>query len=70
VRNTRRVGGECLGQAEVEHLHETVWSDLDVGGFEVAMDDAFVVRGLERIGNLTGDRQRFLYLKRTIGDHV
>jgi hypothetical protein len=34
------------------------------------MDDAFVVRGLERIGNLTGDRQRFLYVKRTIGDHV
>ena len=35
---------ERLGQAEVEDLHLAVVSDLDVGGLEVAMDDAAFVR--------------------------
>ena len=30
-------------------------AELDVGGLEVAMDDPFVVRRLERLGNLQGD---------------
>ena len=37
-----------LGKAEVEHLHGAVVLDLDVAGLEVAMDDAGVVRGVER----------------------
>ena len=32
--------------------------DLDVGGLEVAMDDALLVRGFERVGDLPRDRQR------------
>ena len=53
----RIVVAHRLGQAEVEHFHFLVWRDLDVGGFEIAMDDAFVVRGFERVSNLMGDAQ-------------
>jgi hypothetical protein len=49
---------ESLGQAEIEHLHLAVRRDLHVGGLEVAVDDAFLVRGLERIGHLLRDAQR------------
>ena len=33
-------------------------ADLDVGGLQVAVDDALLVRGLERLGDLPRDRQR------------
>ena len=46
----RRV--ESLGESEVQHLHGAVGSDLDVGGLQVAMDDAQVVRGCQRVGDL------------------
>ena len=34
--------------------------DLDVGGFEIAVDDAFLVRRLQRLGDLESDFNRFL----------
>ena len=37
-----------LGEAEIQHLDRAVGSDLDVGGLEIAMDDALFVRGFER----------------------
>ena len=33
---------------------------LDVGGLQVAMDDALLVRGFERLGDLLRDRQRLV----------
>ena len=53
-------GVDRLGQAEVEHLHRAVGADLDVGRLQVPMDDALLVRGLERLGNLPRDRQRLV----------
>ena len=50
-------GIERLGQTEVEHLHGAVRPDLDVRGFQVAVDDALFVSGLQRLGDLPGDRQ-------------
>ena len=47
-----RVG---LGQAEVEDLDLAVRRQLDVGGLEVAVDDALLVRFLERLRDLPRD---------------
>ena len=40
-----------LGQPEVEHLHATVPGEHHVGRLEVAVDDALVVGGGQRIGD-------------------
>ena len=45
-----------LRQPEVQHLHRAIGFDLDVGGLQIAMDDALLVRGLERLGDLLRDR--------------
>ena len=45
-----------LGEAEVEHFHGSVRRDLDVRGLQVAVNDAFVVRDFERVGDLSSDR--------------
>ena len=54
-----------LREAEVEHLHCTFWRDLDIGRFQVAMDDPLLVRGLERLGNLLSDRKSVVNWNRT-----
>ena len=41
-----------LGQTKVEHLHRAVRADLDVRRLQIAVDDAVVVRGFQRLGNL------------------
>ena len=66
----RRSGSSSLGQAEVEHLDRAVGRDLDVGRLQVAMDDALLVRRLERLGDLPGDGQRFVQWKRPLRDAV
>ena len=49
-----------LGEAEVEHFDATVCGERDVGRLEIAMDDPLVVRRHQCVGNLSGDRQRFI----------
>ena len=49
---------EGFGQTEVEHFHRAVGAHLDVRGLQIAVDDALLVRGFERVGDLPGDRQR------------
>ena len=44
-----------LRQAEVQHLHRTVATQLDVRGLQVAMDDALLVRRFQRVGHLLRD---------------
>ena len=41
-----------LGEAEIEHFHAIARGDEDVGGFDVAVDDARAMRGVQRVGNL------------------
>ena len=57
-----------LREPEVEHLHRAVTADLDVGGLQIAMDDALLVRRFERLGDLSGDRQRLVDRDRAVGD--
>ena len=45
---------------KVQHLHRAVGLDLDVAGLQIAMRDALVVRGFERIGDLARDAQSFI----------
>ena len=48
-----------LRETEVQDFHHAVVADDDVGGFEVAVDDAGVMRGLERVGDLARDADGF-----------
>ena len=52
--------GAQLRQSEVQHLDGAIGAQLDVGGLEIAMDDALFVRGLQRIGQLAGNRERLV----------
>ena len=52
------ISGDGLGQPEVQNLHQSRRGHLDVGGLQIAMDDPALVRGVERIGDLPGHRQR------------
>ncbi len=44
-----------LREAEVEHLHGAVGGDLDVGRFQIAMNNPLLVRGVEGVRDLLGD---------------
>ena len=52
----RLLAARRLRQPEVEHLHRAVRRDLDVRRLQIAMDDALLVRGFERLGDLPRDR--------------
>ncbi len=61
------VSGACLGgqaqhfgNAEVGDLHPPLLVEQNVLGLDVAVDDAFVVRKLERLADLRDDGQRLL----------
>ena len=53
-----QLAGRRLREAEVQHLHDAVRSDFDIRRFEIPVNDPFLVRGVERIGDLTRDRER------------
>ena len=53
-----------LRQAEVQNLDRVVGQELDVGGLEVAVHHALVVRRLQRRGDLGGNGQRVVQVQR------
>ena len=60
-----------LRDAEVGHLHLVVVVQDQVGGLDVAMDDAARVRVVERCGDLAHEPDDFLGLEvRALGQHV
>ncbi len=61
--------GGKLGEAEIENLHVTALGDEDVAGFNVAMNDAFGMGGVEAVGNLNCEADQGLGVERTAGNH-
>ena len=59
---------DCLGESKVEHLHNARSGDLDVGRFQIAVNDAVLVRRFERFGDLMRDVQRLTDRDRPLGD--
>ena len=56
-----------LGETEVQHSHRAVVFHFDVGGLEIAVDDALLVRGFEGLGDLARDGQRLRERDRAAG---
>jgi hypothetical protein len=54
-------------ETKVEDLYLAIGSDFDVRGLQVAMNDAFLVGGIEGIGNLLRDLERLVERKRRRG---
>ena len=64
---------EALGrmtprEPEVEHLDALVWRDHHVGAFQIAMDDAVLMRVRQRARDLTPESQDLFDGRRTVGD--
>ena len=64
------VGTEAAGEAEVEDLDEAAVGEHDVGGLEVAVEDAEVVGGGEAVGGLNAGGEDELEAGRAFGDEL
>src|SRR5688572_8336338 len=51
-------GLRALASPKSSDLDHAVRADLDVGRFQIAMDDPLLVRGFERFGDLPRDDER------------
>jgi hypothetical protein len=61
---------EHFREPEIEHLDGAVRPHLDVGRFQIAVDDAAIVRRLQGRGYLAGDAQRLVNWQRSPGDPI
>ena len=59
-RTVIRGGRKCLGESEVQHLDDPIRRDLDVRGFQIAMDDPLLVCRFEGFGDLARDGERVI----------
>ena len=57
-----------LGQTEVEHFGVTALGYENVGGLDIAMNDAFRVGCIQRVGHLDAQRQRSRDIERLAAD--
>ena len=61
--------GERAGDAEVHHLHRARLADHDVGGFDVAVDDAVLMAEVQRLAGVCDDLDGPLGRHRALGVH-
>ena len=57
-----------LCEAEVENFGVAAVGDENVGGLYVAMNDVFLMGGIERVGNFNAERDEHFEGDRTLGD--
>ena len=62
--------GDELGHASVKGLGAGLSGDKNAGGFDVTVDDAFGVGGIEGVGDCDGELQPEIGLERFTGDAV
>ena len=65
-----RCGRPALGEAEIEDLHVVARPDEDVFGFDIAVDDACSVRGVQRGGDLRAHVEGCVQAQRTGGEPI
>ena len=59
---------KCLSQTKIQDLDLTLWSDLHIGGFQVTMDDAFLMGSFHSFSDLAAYLQGFLNWHRAFGN--
>ncbi len=64
------MGAGDFGEAEIENFGMAALSDENVGGLDVAMDDAFGVSGIESVGDFDGDFEESIQFHGLAGNDV
>ena len=59
-----------LGEAEVEDFGVAAFGDEEVGGLDVAVNDAFGMGGIEGVGNFDGEIEEAVQLHGAAGDEM
>ncbi|HUI77606.1 MAG TPA: hypothetical protein VLY24_06805 [Bryobacteraceae bacterium] len=62
--------GGHFGEAEIEDLGVAALADENVGGLNVAVNNALVVGGIERVGDFDGQGKKFVEFHRLAADAV
>ena len=63
-------GGSDLGESEIENFGVAAAGDENIRGLDVAMHDAFGVRGVESVGDFNGEIEKFVEFEGAAGDAV
>ena len=65
--NTHMLGSE-FSQAEIEHFGLAAARHKNIGWLDIAMNDAFCMGGIERVGNLDSEVEYLVERKRLLAD--
>src|SRR5262249_41316107 len=63
-------GSSKFGQTEIENFGVTTLGDKDVGGLDVAVNDALRVSGVESVGHFDADIEQDFDVERAAHDEV